>query len=47
MDIIKVERKGKNPDTLERFHIFRAFKQGTHLNDNIDVHNPIFNVIYQ
>jgi hypothetical protein len=48
MDVIKVERKGKHLDTLERFHIFQAFKQNTHLNDsNIDVHNPIFNTIYK
>jgi hypothetical protein len=48
MDIIKVKRKGKHLDTLERFHIFCTFKQNKHLNDNnIDVHNPIFNAIYK
>jgi hypothetical protein len=48
MDIIKVEGKGKHLDTLERFHIFCAYKQNTHLNDNnIDVRNPIFNIVYK
>jgi hypothetical protein len=37
-----------NLDTLERFHIFCTFKQNKHLNDNnIDVHNPIFNTVYK
>jgi hypothetical protein len=48
MGIIKIERKGKHLDTLERFHIFCIFKQNKHLNDNnIDVHNPIFTTVYK
>jgi hypothetical protein len=48
MDIIKIENKGKHLDTLEKYHIFYAYKQHKHLNDNnIDTHNPIFNSIYK
>jgi hypothetical protein len=48
MHIIKIERKGKHLDTLEKFHIFCSFKRNKHLNDNnIDTHNPIFNTIYK
>jgi arginyl-tRNA--protein-N-Asp/Glu arginylyltransferase len=48
MDIIKIENKGKYLDTLEKYHIFRAYKQHRHLYDNdIDTHNPIFNAIYK
>jgi hypothetical protein len=45
MDIIKTERKGKHLDTLEKYHTFCTYK---HLNDNnIDIHNPIFNIVYK
>jgi arginyl-tRNA--protein-N-Asp/Glu arginylyltransferase len=48
MDIIKIEKKGKHLDRLEKYRVFRAYKQHKHLNDNnIDTHNPIFNAIYK
>jgi hypothetical protein len=48
MDVIKIERKGKHLDTLEKFHIFCSLKQNLHLNDlNLDSNNPIFNVVYK
>jgi arginyl-tRNA--protein-N-Asp/Glu arginylyltransferase len=48
MDIIKIERKGKHLDTLEKFHIFCSYKLNKHLNDNnTDTQNPIFNTIYK
>jgi hypothetical protein len=48
MDVIKIGRKGKHLDTLEKFHIFCSFKQNKHLNDsNLDINNPIFNTVYK
>jgi hypothetical protein len=48
MDVLKIERKGKRLDTLEKFHIFCSLKQNLHLNDcNLDFNNPIFNVVYK
>jgi hypothetical protein len=48
MDIIKIERKGKHLDMLEKYHIFCTYKHNKHLNDNnIDIHNPIFNTVYK
>jgi arginyl-tRNA--protein-N-Asp/Glu arginylyltransferase len=48
MEIIKLENKGKHLGTLEKYHIFRSYKQKIHLNDNnIDVYDPIFNAIHK
>jgi hypothetical protein len=48
MDVVKIERKGKHLDILEKFHIFCSLKQNKHLNDsNLDLNNPIFNTVYK
>jgi hypothetical protein len=46
MEIIKIERKGKHLNTLERYHIYKISKEGIHMNDMHDeTYNPIFEVI--
>jgi hypothetical protein len=46
MQIMKIERKGKHLNTLEKYHIYRISKEGIHMNDIHDeTYNPIFEVI--
>jgi hypothetical protein len=46
MEIMKIERKGKHLNTLEKCHIYRISKEGIHMNDICDeTYNPIFEVI--
>jgi hypothetical protein len=46
LEIIKIERKGKHLNTLERYHIYEISKEGIHMNDIHDeTHNQIFEVI--
>jgi hypothetical protein len=46
MQIMKIERKGKHQNTLEKYHIYRISKEGIHMNDIHDeTYNPIFEVI--
>jgi hypothetical protein len=47
MEIVEKERKGKRLNTLERYHIYKASKNKTQMNDtNIDVYNPIFEALH-
>jgi hypothetical protein len=49
MEIIKIERKGKHLNTLERYHIqvYRISKEGIHMTDMHDeTYNSIFEVIH-
>jgi hypothetical protein len=46
MQIMKIERKGRHLNTLEKYHIYRISKEEIHMNDIHDeTHNPIFEVI--
>jgi hypothetical protein len=46
MKIIKVERKGKQVNTLERY-VYKISKEGIHMNDmHNETYNPISEVIY-
>jgi hypothetical protein len=46
MEIMKIERKGKHLNTLEKYHIHKISKEGIHMNDTHDeIYNPIFDVI--
>jgi hypothetical protein len=41
MEIMKIERKGKHLNTLERYHVYKISKEGIHMNDMHDeTHNP-------
>jgi hypothetical protein len=43
---MKIERKGKHLNTLEKCHIYKISKEGIHMNDIHDeTYNPIFEVI--
>jgi hypothetical protein len=46
MDIIRIYRKGKHLNTLEKYHTYKISKNNLQMNDtNIDTHNPIFRVL--
>jgi hypothetical protein len=48
MTVLKTEKKGKLPNTLEKYHIYKTSKEGRQMNDTyIDTHNPIFEVIQE
>jgi hypothetical protein len=43
MDIVRIQRKGKHLNRLEKYQICRMNKNILHMNDtNIDTHNQIF-----
>jgi hypothetical protein len=47
MQIIKVARKCKNLDSLEKYHICCTFKQNKHFNEiHTDNYNPIFDKLF-
>jgi hypothetical protein len=45
MEIMKIERKGKHLNTLEKYHIlvYKISKEGIHMND---IHDETYNPIY-
>jgi hypothetical protein len=46
MEIMKIERKGKHLNTLEKYHIYKISKEGIHMNGIHDeTYNQIFEVI--
>jgi hypothetical protein len=48
MKVIKIQRKGKHLNTLERYHIYKMSREGVHMNDaHVDVHNPIFEALQE
>jgi hypothetical protein len=48
MEIIKTQKKGIHLNTLEKYHIYKASKNGIHMNDaHTDVHNPIFEILQE
>jgi hypothetical protein len=48
MKVLKMQRKGKHLNTLERYYIYEMRKDGLQMNDTyIDTHNPIFEIIQE
>jgi hypothetical protein len=46
VEIMKIGRKGKHLNTLEKYHIYKISKEGIHMNDIHDeTYNPIYEVI--
>jgi hypothetical protein len=46
-DVVRIGRKGKHLNTLEKY-IYKISKEGVHMNDtNIDEYNPIFEVLHK
>jgi hypothetical protein len=47
MEIMKIERKGRYLNTLERYYIYEVSKDNLQMNDtNVDTHNPIFEALH-
>jgi hypothetical protein len=48
MDIIKMYKKEKHSNTLEKYHIYKISKNSLYMNDtNVDTHNPIFRTLQE
>jgi hypothetical protein len=48
MDVIRIGRKSRHLNTLERYHIYKAYKNSLHMNDiYIEAHNPIFQTVHE
>jgi hypothetical protein len=48
MMVLKMQRKGKYLNTLERYYIYKMRKDGLQMNDAcIDNHNPIFEIVQE
>jgi hypothetical protein len=48
MKVIKINKKGKHLNTLEKYHIHKRSKNGLHMNDAyIDVYNRIFETLQE
>jgi hypothetical protein len=46
MEIMKIERKGKHLNTLEKYHIYKISKEGIHMNDILEeTYNPISEIV--
>ena len=46
MEIIQVQKKGPNPNTIERFHVHKEFTENNHINDPQTIlPNAIFNTL--
>jgi hypothetical protein len=46
VDVIRIGRKGRHLNTLERYHIYKTYKKNLHMNDvRIKAHNPIFQIV--
>jgi hypothetical protein len=48
MDVIKMGRKGRHLNTLERYHIYKISRNNLRMNDtHIETHNPIFQTLHE
>jgi hypothetical protein len=46
--VIRIQRKGKYLNTLERYHIYKVSREGVQMNDaHVDVHNSIFEALQE
>jgi hypothetical protein len=48
MGVINITQKGRHTNTLEKYHIYCAYRDNTHMNEILfDTHNPIFETLYE
>jgi hypothetical protein len=48
VDIIRMGRKGRHLNTLERYHIYKINRNNLRMNDTyIKTHNPIFQTVHE
>jgi hypothetical protein len=48
MNIIKTAKKGRDLNTLDRYHIYKLSREKLHMNDTyIDTYNPIFELLQE
>jgi hypothetical protein len=48
MDVIRIGRKSRHLNTLERYQIYEVYKNNLHMNDvHIEAHNPIFQTVHE
>jgi hypothetical protein len=48
MRVINITQKGRHMNSLEKYHIYRAYRNNAHMNKIlIDTHNPIFETLYE
>jgi hypothetical protein len=48
MDIIRMGRKGRHLNTLEKYYIYKIGRNNLYMNDtHIDTHNPIFQTLHE
>jgi hypothetical protein len=48
MDVIRIGRKGRHLNTLEKYHIYEISRNNLHMNETcIELHNPIFQTVHE
>jgi hypothetical protein len=48
MDILRMGRKGRHLNTLEKYCIYKISRKNLHMNDtHIDTYNPIFQTLHE
>jgi hypothetical protein len=48
VDVIKMGRKGRHLNTLERYHIYKISRNNLHMNDTyIERHSPIYQTVHE
>jgi hypothetical protein len=48
MDIIRIGRKNRHLNSLERYHIYKVYKKNLHMNTvHIEAQNPIFQTVHE
>jgi hypothetical protein len=48
MDVIRIGRKGRHLNTLEKYHIYEISRNNLHMNEtHIELHNPIFKTVHE
>jgi hypothetical protein len=48
MDVIRIGRKGRHLNTLEKYHIYEISRKNLHMNEtHIELHNPIFQTVHE
>jgi hypothetical protein len=48
MDVIRIVRKSRHLNTLERYHIYKMYANNLHMNEvHIEAHNLIFHTVHE
>jgi hypothetical protein len=48
MDVIRIGRKGRHLNTLEKYHIYEISRNNLHMNEtHIELYNPIFQTVHE